>query len=267
MARLPSALGRLLCIATAATCLGLAPMAAVPASAAQPAVKPSIAGPLVLNPTPANRHTRFGPANQTSSNWFGYAADSGGYTSVQSSWIEPSVNCSRGNGSAVFWVGLDGWGSGTVEQTGTEADCSSGSPSYSAWWETYPNNSIQTYPDTVQPGDSMTAKVTFRGNDNYDINLVDNTRGWTEDNPQQGASGADNQSAEIVGETPGYGNNTYAALPDFGTANFTSSSVDGQPIGNVSPFGIDLARNGNTLATTGSLSGGTAFPVNWVANS
>ena len=58
MARLPSALGRLLCIATAATCLGLAPLAAH-ATVEQPAAKPSIAGPLVLNPTPAHARGTF----------------------------------------------------------------------------------------------------------------------------------------------------------------------------------------------------------------
>lgn len=263
MARLPSALGKLLCTATVATSLGLAPVA-VPAAVQQPAGPPSIAGPAVINP---HSPRAFGPQNQTSANWFGYVANSGGYTSVQSSWVEPSVDCTKGNGSAVFWVGLDGWGSGTVEQTGTEADCSNGSASYSAWWETYPNNSIQTYGDTVEPGDSLTAKVTFEGNNNYDIYLVDNTRGWSEDNPQQGASGADNQSAEIVGETPGYGNNTYANLPDFSSLTFTNNSVNGQALGNVNPFAVDLVRNGHTLGTTGALSGGTDFPINWNANS
>ena len=68
MARLPSALGKALCITTAATCLGLAPLAAH--ANVEHAAQPSIAGPLVLNP-----HRGFGPANQTSSNWFGYAAD------------------------------------------------------------------------------------------------------------------------------------------------------------------------------------------------
>ena len=263
MARLPSALGKLLCIATAATCLGLAPLAAH-ATVGHPAAKPSIAGPAVINP---HSPRAFGPANETSVNWFGYVADSGGYTNVQSSWVEPSVDCSRGNGSAVFWVGLDGWNSDAVEQTGTEADCSNGSASYSAWWETWPTNTIQTYGDTLEPGDSLTAKVTFEGNDNYDIYIVDNTRGWSEDNHKQGASGADNQSAEVVGETPGYANNTYANLPDFNSLTFTGSSVDGQSIGNVNPFAVDLVRNGDTLGTTGGLSGGTQFPINWQANS
>lgn len=34
---------------------------------------------------------------------------------------------------ACFWVGLDGWGSPTVEQTGTAAYTSNGSVTYFAW--------------------------------------------------------------------------------------------------------------------------------------
>src|SRR5262245_7033344 len=61
--------------------------------------------------------------NSTSSNWSGYAVTGGRYTSVSASWTEPSVSCS-GTAYSSFWVGLDGDTSGTVEQTGTDADCS-----------------------------------------------------------------------------------------------------------------------------------------------
>jgi hypothetical protein len=37
-------------------------------------------------------------------------------------------------------------------------------------------------------------------------------------------------------------------------------------LSSANPFAVDLARNGDTLATTGSLSG-TDFAVNWKANS
>jgi hypothetical protein len=37
-----------------------------------------------------------------------------------------------------FWVGFDGDTTATVEQTGSEADCSSGSPVYYGWYEMYP---------------------------------------------------------------------------------------------------------------------------------
>src|SRR5947209_8132214 len=55
-----------------------------------------------------------------SSNWSGYAATSGTYTSVSASWTEPTGHCSSGSQYSSFWVGLDGYNSGSVEQTGSE---------------------------------------------------------------------------------------------------------------------------------------------------
>ena len=54
--------------------------------------------------TPTLRH---GPVhmrtNSTSTNWSGYAVTGSRYTSVSSSWTEPSVSCS-GTASSSFWV-------------------------------------------------------------------------------------------------------------------------------------------------------------------
>ena len=36
------------------------------------------------------------PENQTSTNWAGYAADNGTFTTVTSSWVEPDVSCTSG---------------------------------------------------------------------------------------------------------------------------------------------------------------------------
>src|SRR5919201_2134554 len=90
--------------------------------------------------------------HSTSSNWSGYAVTGGRYSSVSASWTQPTVNCSvTPTGWSSFWVGLDGDTSNTVEQTGTEADCSSGRPVYSAWFEMYPKYP-KTYPPPVAPG-------------------------------------------------------------------------------------------------------------------
>ena len=65
-----------------------------------------------------------GPANAASStNWSGYAAASGTYKSVSASWTEPTGTCSGSAKYSSFWVGLDGYNSSTVEQTGSEVDC------------------------------------------------------------------------------------------------------------------------------------------------
>lgn len=244
--------------------LGVA--AAVAAAAAAPVAHPTAwtAGPVVLN-SPAV-HSRVHPLNATTENWFGYVAHGGTYTSVASTWVQPAVDCSKGGGWAFFWVGLDGWGSPTVEQTGTGALCSGGQASYTAWWETFPNT-WTPYKDTLKPGDTLSAKVTFEGSGKYDLYLTDQTEGWTEDNPQQAASGATNASAEVVGETPTTIFGTLTDLPDFGTVTLTNSQVNGQAIAAANPEAVDLARNGHTLATTGSLGNGTDFTGTWQANS
>jgi hypothetical protein len=95
------------------------------------------ASALLLIPAGAGASVRHAPnhkvSHSTSTNWSGYAVTGGRYTSVSASWTQPAVNCSvTPTGWSSFWVGLDGDTSNTVEQTGTEADCSSGPALYSA---------------------------------------------------------------------------------------------------------------------------------------
>src|SRR5262249_45222375 len=59
----------------------------------------------------------------TSRTWGGYAVTgaTGSATDFQGSWIVPAVTCSGGpNQYASMWVGIDGFNSNTVEQTGTD---------------------------------------------------------------------------------------------------------------------------------------------------
>ena len=48
-----------------------------------------------------------------STNWSGYAATTGTYTSVSASWTEPTGTCSGSAKYSSFWVGLDGYSSGS----------------------------------------------------------------------------------------------------------------------------------------------------------
>ena len=75
----------------------------------------------------------------TSTNWSGYAATTGTYTSVSASWTEPTGTCSGSAKYSSFWVGLDGYNSNSVEQTGSEVDCSGSRAVYYAWYEMYPD--------------------------------------------------------------------------------------------------------------------------------
>ncbi|MEY9925626.1 hypothetical protein ABH926_000246 [Catenulispora sp. GP43] len=201
-----------------------------------------------------------GIRNSTSGNWSGYAATGGGFTSVSAGWTEPAVTCRSQTSYASFWIGLDGDGSNSVEQVGTESDCSGGRPVYSAWYEMYPSGPVGlTGP--VSPGDAMHASVTSGGAGSFTLVLADRTRGWTRtvqahlDNPALA-------SAEVIAEAP---SDAAGVLPlsDFGTAAFTGASADGTPLGAFRPDPITMANGGTTKAAPGPISASGDFTVTW----
>src|SRR5690348_14609079 len=114
--------------------------------------------------------------NSTSTNWSGYANTGTTFSDVKGSWTQPSASCSSGQTAySSFWVGIDGDTTSTVEQTGTDADCSSGTPTYYAWYEMYPKFPVNLS-NTVKPGDSMSASVTTSGSGNFTLTISDSTQ-------------------------------------------------------------------------------------------
>jgi hypothetical protein len=198
-------------------------------------------------------------ATTTSDNWSGYAANGGTYTSVTTTFTQPKVTCSSGDQYSSFWVGLDGYSSDSVEQTGTEADCVGRTAEYSAWYELYPAYPV-TYSNTVKPGDVITESVTFSGTKTYTMTTTDSTEGWTK-STKKSSSGDARSSAEVIAEAP-YSNGVLP-LSDFGTVNFSGSTVDGSTLSSSSPTGINMVSDSGTPeATISSLSGGS-FSITW----
>jgi hypothetical protein len=192
-------------------------------------------------------------------NWGGMAATGSGFTSVAATWTEPTATCNSTNDLYAPWVGIDGYGSSTVEQTGVATDCSSGHAVYQAWSEMYPANpvylSTSTYP--VSPGNSITASVVYAGSSNYTLKLVNNSRGWTFTITKKLRS-AKRLSAEVIIESP------TAAYPNFGTISFTNCTVNGSPIGNFAPVAMDPSNSSGYEAHTNALTGGNAFTMNYL---
>ena len=247
--------------------IGTAALAVTPLALPAAAAPAAIAAPLVNAPVqhthgsqPLFLHSHGTHATTSSTNWGGYAAHGSTYTSVSASWVQPSVNCSAGDGYSSFWVGLDGYASNSVEQTGTEADCSGGVASYSSWYEMYPAYPVN-YSNTVRPGDHFTATVSYLGSNRYQLVLKDSTRGWTKTTTKT-QSGLSRASAEIIAEAP-YSNGVLP-LSDFGKVNFTGSTVNGSALGNTTYDSIDIVdSSGTTQASASSLSGGTSFAITW----
>jgi hypothetical protein len=190
-----------------------------------------------------------------STNWSGYAAEtnlsapaSNAVTMVSGSWTVPKVTGTTNAYSSV-WVGIDGYNSSSVEQLGTEQDTSkSGATGYYAWWEMYPNPSVQISTITVSPGDSISASVTYSGGQ-FTLQMTDNNSQHF--SITQSAS-EQRSSAEWVVEAPSSFSGVLP-LANFGTAtiskamatiNGTTGAIDNAAWQSTS---IDMVSNSGAL--------------------
>jgi hypothetical protein len=187
-------------------------------------------------------------------NWSGAAATGSGFSSVTSTWTEPSVTCNSTNDLMAPWVGIDGYGDNTVEQTGVATDCSSGRPVYQAWYEMYPKAAVY-YSNSVSAGDKFTGTVTRSGS-TYTLTIKDITKGWTKTTVKS-LSSARNASAEVIIESP------TAAYPKFGTVSFSGSQIDGSNLSNWNPVLMDASNSGGYEDHTSAVSGGS-FSISYL---
>lgn len=226
-----------------------------------------------FNPSPRHWHGHLW--NSTSTNWSGYATltsltnpQSGSVTQASGNWTIPTATCNATDSYSAAWTGLDGYSDTTVEQIGTEQDCTNGRPVYYAWYEMYPQYS-HTLRLNIHPGDEMQASVTSEGWYFYSLNLKDLTTG-------QGyrtnaiSFGAQDQSAEWIVEAP-TSESGVLPLAKLSPVTFTSAhaTVDGVPGSISSPSRVDdpitlTDMNGNPIATPGPLTaGGTSFTMHF----
>ena len=219
----------------------------------------------------------------TSSNWAGYAVTGakGSVTFVNGSWIVPTVTgCTAAVHSySSFWVGIDGYSSTSVEQTGTDSDCNGATPTYYAWYEFYPKPSHLVSTLTIHAGDVVYAQVSFAGGKfTCVIKDVTTAKSFT----TSATVKAQRTSAEWIAEAP---SSTGGVLPlaDFGTVWFgfdntsvkaTSSATVSSTTGLLGSFTTAVAINmvgvhSSTLtkATTSAISTDkTSFSVVWKAS-
>lgn len=264
-------------------------LAIVPALAQVPNIPPSLQDAAVIAPrqhAPRKIYPGAPPrvlGNVTveeSTNWSGYAVEGSSFTSSKASWIVPTVNCSKTpNTYAAFWVGIDGWTSSTVEQTGTDSDCNGSSPSYYAWYEFYPNPSFLISTVPVSPGNKMSASVTYNGTE-FTITITNETTGKSYSKSARVRS-AKRSSAEWIAEAPCCTNSGgILPLSDFGTVDFgedytditsTNYATDSSVTGPIGDFGSNVFESIMVNGTTGAdeavpsalSSDGSSFTVTW----
>ena len=113
-----------------------------------------------------------------STNWSGYAVasnlsspSSNFFKSVTGSWIVPALSCTLATSYSAIWVGIDGYSGNTVEQIGTEQDCSGGTQNNYAWFEMYPKATRMITTVQVHAGDLITASVQHLGGNQFSVSI------------------------------------------------------------------------------------------------
>jgi len=209
--------------------------------------------------------TATGVTQATSQTWAGYTATgaAGTFTSVAASWMVPPVACNGAATRSSYAVGLDGDGTSTIEQIGTEGDCAGDFPLYSAWFQMFPNAPV-FFKNPVKSGDAMTASVTSLGGGKFMLTLFDMTQNWTQVTEQTSAA-ATLGSAEIVAEDPML-NGQAQPLANFGIVDFLGAAINNAAI--TAPINEVTLQStaGDTLAVPSTITGGVGnFSVGWDA--
>jgi Peptidase A4 family len=223
-----------------------------------PGVAPRQHRPMIL-------HERHGTM-VSSENWSGYAVTGadGSVSDVKASWIVPAIvgACTSQTQYASFWVGIDGYSSSTVEQIGTDSDCSKGKPIYYAWYEFYPKFPYTVF--SVNAGDTISAEVSYSGG-KFTVFITDVNTGQSYSNSEK-ENNAKRTSAEWIVEESGG-----APLANFGTVDF---GQDHTTVGNASgsigsaafaPIEITMVTsNGTVMSQPSAIStDGTSFTDTW----
>jgi hypothetical protein len=226
------------------------------AQSVAPGTAPTQTQPDTTTTTPAR-------ISDTSSNWSGYVANGGTYTSVTGTWIVPTVSATTAGADAT-WVGIGGVTGTDLIQAGTQATVTgSGAVTYEAWTEVLPDYS-RPAPLQVGPGDSVTVTITEQASGLWLIVIRNNTTSDSYEKTLRYASSR--SSAEWIQEAPSTSRGI-VPLDDFGTVRFIGGSAvrDGESL-SLSALGATpvamVNRAGQALAIPSMLgTDGSSFAV------
>ncbi|TRO54148.1 hypothetical protein E2P63_01590 [Candidatus Bathyarchaeota archaeon] len=189
-------------------------------------------------------------------------------SSVSGSWVVPEVNPSENNTFSGIWVGIGGYGEGTLIQAGTEQEYVNGKAVYYAWYELVPDYLIRINGIHVKPTDIIKASINLVNEytNTWTITIKDVTR--NEQFKKTFIYNSSRLSAEWVVERPKV-NGTVSTLADFKSVTFTEciatlDDVTG-PIGNFSYAQFVMQEDDTPLVSVSLLDGGeSGFTVGYL---
>jgi peptidase A4-like protein len=188
------------------------------------------------------------------SNWAGYIAggSSTQFTTASADWTVPTVTCLANRDLFAPWIGIDGYGDSTVEQTGVATSCASGAPESEAWYEMFPKRPVYLK-EPVSTGDAIAGSVSYSlAIAKFTITISDVTQGWTFTVSKK-LKKAQRASAEAVIESP------VSAYPRIPGVTFTNVLFNGEALSTFNPV---VSKSGNPVTyAPGTITGGTSFTI------
>ncbi|MCI4325573.1 MAG: G1 family endopeptidase [Thermoplasmata archaeon] len=289
--------------------LGLTAVPSLGAHAAASSARGSSAAPNAppnLAHLTALIHAKKGSAvvHGTSGNWAGFVntvanTSYGSIQEVTAEWATPTVNCTaapKGGAYQVQWIGIDGDGTGSVEQLGTLSDCSTtgATPAYYDWWEFYPYNGVTTV-SSIGAGNLVQAYVLYNSAacvnsacGVYTLQMSDLSLGtsfsvtgggWICNTGGVCEGGLDG-SAECISEAPtGFGYPGITPVANYGTTTFYAcadaigpamhgigswNSTSGVTIISLNQIGHSTKVDQKTGALVSYTYGKSRFTITWV---
>jgi len=212
--------------------------------------------------------------------WAGYAVTGPRFRAVRGTFIQPAMGACSGSTTAdpeapiannVFiWSGLDGLGTATVEQVGTEIICEitaqGPSISYFAWFETYPEP-VRQIPVAIRPGDQILTEVKALDPHHFVMTLEDRTTASRWSHVAYQRIPAPRSSAEWIDEPegidlPSITPTVWSSLS--ATAGGRTASIGRGGSGHVSALYISDAGSNQHVEPSPLGGGGNAFATSWL---
>jgi hypothetical protein len=212
--------------------------------------------------------------------WAGYAITGPRFRAVRGTFIQPAMGSCRGSTTAdpeapiannVFiWSGLDGLGTPTVEQVGTEIICEitaqGPSVSYFAWFETFPEP-VHEIPVAIHPGDQISTEVKALDRHHFLMTLEDRTTASRFSHIAYQRVAASRSSAEWIDEPegidlPSITPTVWSSLS--ATAGGRTASIGRGGNGHVSDLKISDAASNQHVEPSPLGDGRSAFATSWL---
>ncbi len=158
--------------------------------------------------------------------WSGYVAK-GNFAMVQGDFTQPTINSSNpAYTHESTWVGLGGYNTGKLVQTGTAMTTYGGTNHYYAWYEylspANPNLEVQFNSIIVNAGDKIHTYCSFQqANNLFNAYIANNTNGTSQSVLVNISASEyfDSSTAEFINEKPSWAA-TDNGLTNYGTTNW-----------------------------------------------